>query len=479
MLAERVDHALGLSGCCPARTRESTVLSVVSLLITEGGGSNAPDFSVQRSALQQRSKNMKRALAFVFLVCASACSLYAQAGNTTAVDTTVCAVLANPKSFNGKIVRIQGTVVAGFDQFIIKGENCGQPVNAIWLSYPPGTKGKAGPIALLQLQAAHNFAGKLPAVTRTPVTLDRDKEFKRFDSLLAQPHKKGGGMCLGCFQNAVSATLTGRLDGVADAALQRNAAGKIVGLGGFGNMNAYPERLVLQSVTDVTAKPEDYSTSDVITRHDPKPSNNSNNNSNSPACSAVSICEASRSTGSATSNGAITSGNLASAPGPVAAVQRATAAMGSDPGALTAQRDAAVYGKPGEKNGVNVAFGTPNEVQPSEDTRSAQDSPDGVLYNCTFNMEQMKGELPEALLHVGQEIYDLRTATANEILPLNTLENNAWVVTVAVAVRDGMRSFTLPGGYLFYTAKWPAAEHESKMEAALSSFLSNEEMLSK
>ena len=48
-------------------------------------------------------------------VCACACGLYAQV-----VDTTVCDVLKNPKSFDGKIVRIKGTVVAGFDQFVVK-----------------------------------------------------------------------------------------------------------------------------------------------------------------------------------------------------------------------------------------------------------------------------------------------------------------------------------------------------------------------
>jgi hypothetical protein len=94
-------------------------------------------------------------------------------------------------------------------------------------------------------------------------------------------------------------------------------------------------------------------------------------------------------------------------------------------------------------------------------------------------MDRMQGLLSEVLIHLGQHISDLRTATADESLPLNTLENNAWVITVAIAVRDGQRSFTLPGGSLFYTAKWTATEREDKMEGALSSFLSKEEMLSK
>ena len=58
---------------------------------------------------------MKRIFGLALLVCACACGLYAQV-----VDTTVCDVLKNPKSFDGKIVRIKGTVVAGYDEFIVK-----------------------------------------------------------------------------------------------------------------------------------------------------------------------------------------------------------------------------------------------------------------------------------------------------------------------------------------------------------------------
>ena len=73
-------------------------------------------------------------------------------------------------------------------------------------------------------------------------------------------------MCLGCTRYEVTATLVGRLDAVADATLKRDAAGKIVGFGGFGNMNAYPARLVLQSVSDVTPKEIDYSKTDAASK---------------------------------------------------------------------------------------------------------------------------------------------------------------------------------------------------------------------
>ena len=35
-------------------------------------------------------------------------------------DTRVCDILAHPKDFDGKMVRVTGTVVAGFDEFMFR-----------------------------------------------------------------------------------------------------------------------------------------------------------------------------------------------------------------------------------------------------------------------------------------------------------------------------------------------------------------------
>lgn len=47
------------------------------------------------------------------------------------VDASVCDILANPPSFDGKMVRVKGTVSAGFDEFSLKDASCSQPLNAI------------------------------------------------------------------------------------------------------------------------------------------------------------------------------------------------------------------------------------------------------------------------------------------------------------------------------------------------------------
>lgn len=362
------------------------------------------------------------------------------------VDTTVCAVIKNPTSFDGKIVRIKATAAAGFDEFILKDGDCGAPVNGIWLDYPAGTKGKAGPAAVLQLSPAHNFAGKFTAPTRTDVTLDKSKDFKQFDGWLAQQHNPLAGICPGCGRYEVTATFVGRLDGVADAALKRDANGKVTGFGGFGNMNAYPARLVLQSVSNPEKKDIDYSGSDTAMHN-------------------------------------VQMEQLANDGGghdPIAGVQKATAGGGDDPGSSAAKKDAAAYGKEGEHNGVEVGFGGANEVIPGTEAIGTADSPDGVRYNCTFNMDRLHGNvLSVALVHMGHHINDLRSMTSDEYATTYGLEYNAWVVTLSTAVNVGYRYVTLPGGEMFFAINWPAADRESKMDSALTGFLKNNALLTK
>jgi len=387
---------------------------------------------------------MKRVFVLSLFLCAFTCGLYAQA-----VDTTVCDVVKNPKSFDGKTVRIKGTVVAGFDQFIVKDGDCGYPVNGIWLSYPQGTKGKAGPVALLQLFPAHDFAGTVAAPTRTPVALEKSKDFKQFDSLLSQSHNKGTGVCLGCARNEVNATLVGRLDSVADTSVKHNAAGKAVSLGGFGNMNAYPARLVLQSVTGVSAKEVDFSASDAATK-----------GGMTPISEDQGFYD------------------------PLAAAQKAAAGLGASPAGVSAQKDAAVYGKPGERNGTNgvfVASGIANEVSPKEEALNEHDSPDGVIYNCTFNTNRLDREAHTlAMLHLGHHVSDLRSPEIAQQTALPyILEYNAWMITTAASMGNGGKFLTLPGGFMVWNSSWPPADSTAKIVDAITNFLGKEAMLSR
>jgi hypothetical protein len=390
---------------------------------------------------------MKRALTFVFVL-GFTCCLYAQA-----VDTTVCEILNNPQSFNGKIVRIKGTVVAGFDQFVVKGADCGINVNKnIWLSYPEGTKAKAGPAAMVQIQPARNFTGDVPAVQRTAVALDKNsKDFKLFDSQLATPYDKGG-MCLGCNKFLVTATLVGRLDSVQKAGVQRDSAGKIIGFGGFGHMNAYAARLVLESVSDVTSKEIDYSKTLAVTKDD-------------KATSAPGLRDA---PGLRNTDQLTTARRLVAsfAPGVTSGIQL--------------KRAIDAFGKESDHNsGVVIVHGAGNEAAAKFEGKGAVDSPDGLLFTCTFNTNRLEGDAEgRAIVFAGDNIASLRNPEPDAVgAGFYDIESHAWMITVLDVFVNKQKTLTLPGSYLVFNTAWPQADMNKSVGEAIDSFLATEELL--
>jgi hypothetical protein len=340
------------------------------------------------------------------------------------------------------MVRIKGTVTAGFDQFVVKGAGCDQSVNDIWLSYPEGSKAKSGPAAILELQPAQNFAGTVAAEQRTPVALEKSKDFKQFDSLLAAPAKVSE-MCLGCGRYEVSATLVGRLDGT-EAKLHRDKAGKIVSFTGFGNLNAYSARLVLQSVSEVSSKEIDYSKTVALKEDTPASTANAD---------------------------------------PAEANRQAIKAFGADSAAgkqLARAIDA--FGKQGEKNGANgvtIANGNLNEAAAKDEAKGTRESPDGVLFNVGFNSNRLQGDaMVRAIAHMGQHVADLRSPEKGyEDAGPYDLEFRAWGPTLLSVFAYGQKSLTLPGGNLVWNAAWPAAERSASLDKAIKSYLANEELL--
>jgi hypothetical protein len=343
------------------------------------------------------------------------------------VDTTVCDILANPQSFDGKIVRIKGTVIAGLDEFAIKDASCHQPIHAIWLAYPTGTAGKAGPAVVLQLQLAKNSTGTAVAPDRKPVQLDKNKDFKQFDSLLATPYKSGA-LCLGCGKFTVTATLTGRLDGSKETGATKDATGKFVTVSGFGNMNLYTARLVLQSVADVVPQEIDYSKA-------------------------------------AAAKGSGDDGSDMSMSSAVQAFPAGT------PAAQQLKQDFDAFGAPNEENGVNIAFGGANEVPKVDGGKSNGSSPDGLLLNCVFAPDVMKKKPLGSIVmtHVGDHIATVRSSNG----PVNAYdaETHAWQSTVLISMAMRQKSLVLPGGYVAWSTAWPANDRNGPMAEAISSFL--------
>jgi hypothetical protein len=380
---------------------------------------------------------MKWLIPVLLLCCCSSVFLPAQI-----VDITICEILANPSSFDGKTVRVKGTVSAGFDEFVLKDAACNQPINAIWLAYPEGTKGKAGPAAFVQLQLGRNNPAATTNANRPPVKIEKNKEFKQFDSLLSTSYKSGG-MCLGCTRYTVTATLVGRLDGVKEAGVTRDSAGKFVSTNGFGNLNLYRARLVLQTVTEVTPHEIDYSRVSSATKDDsPRESGGGD---------------------------------------PVAATHQAARAFGADIQAgKEVERAAAAFGKEGEDNGVELGFGIPNEVPKNDEPKGDKDSPDGLLFNCTLDMDKLKGDaLARAIAHVGTHIANLRDPGTTTAATGYDLEYRAWQTTILGADAFQQKTLTAPGGYLLWNSAWPTGERNKLAGEAITSFLSEWAVLKK
>jgi putative lipoic acid-binding regulatory protein len=150
------------------------------------------------------------------------------------LPTTVCDVTKHPAAFDGKIVRVRATVVSNFGiSSILNAEReCGGRL-IMRLTYPGG-----GPTAYVSFRE--------PNLKRMPVKMRRDREFKKFEELLAarmypRSRDQFDAMWMPCNRYEVTATMTGRVDYAGED-------------GGFGHRGMFPTQFVLQSVSEVSGK---------------------------------------------------------------------------------------------------------------------------------------------------------------------------------------------------------------------------------
>jgi hypothetical protein len=268
-----------------------------------------------------------------------------------------------------------------------------------------------------------------------------NKDFKQFDSLLSTP-RKGSGLCLGCVKNTVNATFIGRLDAVANPSLKRDKDGKITDFGGFGNMNAYPSRLVLQSVSDITPNEVSFAKQDEVYKG-----------------------ERGGGFGGPPQSGMFDA---------VSAAKDLAQKMAGMPAADTVQKDVAMFPKSGEHNGVVISYNPTNEL-PKEEV-SQKDAPDGVQYNVLMNLDRLVDTEGQKLtvIHAGHHIAELKAAApGGEGAPMFVGEYNAWTMTVFGAAMDNQRTLGLPGGYLVWNQTWPQGERNDNIDKGLRDFLTS------
>jgi hypothetical protein len=95
--------------------------------------------------------------------------------------------------------------------------------------------------------------------------LVRDESFKQFEKYARDTYKKvGKGACVQCPRYEVEATLTGKLDVAPDTVpegqwkdklgMLHDQSGKFVGKAGFGHPPIQKYRLIIESVSDVSAR---------------------------------------------------------------------------------------------------------------------------------------------------------------------------------------------------------------------------------
>jgi hypothetical protein len=145
------------------------------------------------------------------------------------------------------------------------------------------------------------------------------------------------------------------------------------------------------------------------------------------------------------------------------------------------ERAASAFGKQGEDNGVNIGFGIANEASPKSEAKGEKDSPDGVLFNCTFDQNRLKGiALSLAIAYAGTQIADLRsTQPVLERQDTFDLVNHAWQITAVLAIANGLKTLTLPGGHLAWNLAWAPTDRDRNLNDALTAYLKNQALLSR
>jgi hypothetical protein len=152
------------------------------------------------------------------------------------VKTTPCELVKEPARLNGKVVSVRGRVLIGFENFRLDAGQCaGGRFGDLWLEYGRGPK----------RQPVTWCCGDL--VPRDPLSVVQDQDFKTFHQrLTAQSGRR--------YVYQITATLTGRFDAV-DTVTCPDGEHQCPKQSGFGHLAMSPFRLVIESVSDVVAKP--------------------------------------------------------------------------------------------------------------------------------------------------------------------------------------------------------------------------------
>jgi hypothetical protein len=170
------------------------------------------------------------------------------------VDTTICAILENPSTWNNRLVRVRGHYSGNFEYSMLSGDGCN---DALWFAYggggaPPSLSAHVGGGAS---PGAEDAEGRF--ILPVPITLVRNLKFSHFETQVEQmakaddeSYKKNPDKFV---DRCVTATFTGRLDAVSAEVhkfRKLHPPREQSDFLGFGQMGLFESEFVLETVND-------------------------------------------------------------------------------------------------------------------------------------------------------------------------------------------------------------------------------------
>jgi hypothetical protein len=173
------------------------------------------------------------------------------------ITASVCEMLAHPAAFNNKIVKVRGRVTIEFEASTLRDDHCAGEIwfdMAAWIN--PDLTATTGGLGRSGSKGA--TGNKLPPI---PVQLVRDAALERFERYLtesADTEANAGRPCgRDCHLYMITATFTGRIDGISNAihaARLKRKPGDHPDRAGFGHMGLYEAQLIAGKVEDIQAE---------------------------------------------------------------------------------------------------------------------------------------------------------------------------------------------------------------------------------
>jgi hypothetical protein len=120
-------------------------------------------------------------------------------------------------------------------------------------------------------------------------------------------------------------------------------------------------------------------------------------------------------------------------------------------------------------------MGGANEIPENDNPKSNANSPDGLVFQATFDAGRLKGPAMELVIsHLGTHIADIRSPEPGiRDLSAYGAEFRAWQTSILNAVADKVKALTLPGGYMIYNQSWSDSDLGKNANSGISGFLVN------